>query len=100
MGPTTLLHILIATIPLVSCLPHPLVEHLARRSTFPTKWYHRREHNVHSLFRRQESDVNTLPAVGSPGTLCSAIFSHRFGINVLSALQNGPPNGPHQTLTR
>ena len=105
MGPTTLLHILIATIPLVSCLPHPPVEHLARRSAFPTTWYHRREHNVHSLFRRQESDVDQLPVVGSPGTLCSVTFSHRLNINIIfidefNVLQNGPPNGLQQTLMR
>lgn len=82
MGPTTLLHILLSTIPLVSCLPHLPAEHLARRSGFPTKWYHRREHNVHSLFRRQESDVDGLPAVGSPGTLRSATFSRRLNINI------------------
>jgi hypothetical protein len=81
MGTTTLLHILIATIPLVSCLPYPPDEHHARRSMFPTKWYHRREHNVHSLFRRQGSGVNELPAVGSPGALRSRSFYHHISIH-------------------
>lgn len=103
MGPTSLLHILIVTIPLVSCLPHPSVEHLAPRSMFPTKWYHRREHSVHSLFRRQESDVDALPVVGSPGALRSATFfiaSISISLNEFHALQNGPPNGPLQILTQ
>ena len=63
---------------------------------FPTKWHHRHEHNVHSLFRCEESDVYRLPAVGSSGELCSTIFSHRL-MSVFSdkfyALQNGLPNG-------
>ena len=43
---------------------------------FP-KWYHRHERNDHPLFRCDESDADELPAVGSPGELCSTIFSHR-----------------------
>ena len=82
MGPMTLLQILIVTFPLVSCLPHQPVEHLARRGIFPTKWYHRSEHNVHSLFRRQESDVDELPVVGSPGALRSATFFHRLNVSI------------------
>ena len=35
IGPTTLLRVLIATIPLVSCLLRPLLQHLVRGSMFP-----------------------------------------------------------------
>ena len=62
---------------------------------FPLKWYHRHEHDPHSLFRCEESDTDNLPAVGSPGLLRSTIFL--FAQN--NALQNGPPNGSHQTFT-
>jgi len=73
IGPTALVQLLIATIPLVSSLPHPAVE---RRSMLPTQWHHQRDHNVHSLFRRQGSDGSDLPAVGSPGMLRSTrVFS-------------------------
>ena len=90
IGSTILLHILIATIPLVSCL----LQHFTRRSI--TKSYYRHEHNCHSLFRCEGSDTDKLPAVGTSGGLCSAKFSHRRFIDKFYVLQHGPPNGSQQ----
>ena len=69
------------------------------RSMFPTKWYHRYEHNVYDLFRCKEYDADKRPDVGSPGELCSTTISHRrisVFIDKFYALQNGPPNSSQQ----
>ena len=65
----------------------------------PTKCCRRHEHSAHSLFRREGSDTDKPPAVGSPGGLCSATISHRRFIDKFYALQNGPPNSSQQILT-
>ena len=50
----------------------------------------------------EEAGADKLPAVGSPGGLCSTTFSHR-AISVLIdkyyALQNGPSNNSQQIFT-
>ena len=96
MGLTTLLDILLATIPLVFCLPHPPVGHLVRRNRCPTQWYYRHGPSIRYLFRQEEPDAT--PAVGSPGAFRSTPFS--VFIDKYYALQNGPPNGPRHVLTR
>ena len=98
MGPTTLLRILIATIPLVSCLPHPL-QHFVQRSMFPTIWYHRHERNIHPLSHCEEFGADKLPVVGSSGGLSSTTISHHLFIDKFYPLQNGPSNSPQKILT-
>jgi len=53
----------------------------------PTNWSHRRDHSVHSLFRRQESDIDKLPAVGSPGAFRSTRFSHRHKLILIAFIE-------------
>ncbi|SRR5258706_7670954 len=70
---------------------------------FPTKRYHRHEHNVNSLLCHEESDVGELSAVGSPGTPRSTTFliaSIPVFTDKFYALQNGPANVPQKILTR
>ncbi len=81
-----------------SSLLRPLLQYFVR-SMLPIKWYHRHEHNIHSLLRSKESDADDLPAVGSPGGLCSIMVSHHpmsVLIDKFYALQNGPPNSSQQ----
>lgn len=42
--------------------PEPEQEQPVRRSALPTRWYHKRDHPVHELLKRD----SPLPAVGSP----------------------------------
>ena len=58
MGPINALSILIATTPLISCLPNPPVQHFVPRGMIPTKRYHPHEHNVYSLLCCGKSDVD------------------------------------------
>ena len=67
-------------------LSSPTSQHFVHRSMFPTKWYHRHEHSVHSLFRCEGSDVDILPAVGSSGRLCSTTFSHYIACSLTNPM--------------
>lgn len=59
--------ILSSLISLVVALPKadvPNAPNLIRKSALPTRWYHKRDHHAHDLFRRQETQP---PQVGTPG---------------------------------
>jgi len=61
------LRLIMHTIPLASCLPHPLLQHFVRRSMFPTKRYHRYEHDA--PLRRKPVQVSLLPLVHLVGSV-------------------------------
>ena len=101
MGSTTLFNTLIATIPLVLCLPHPPIEHLVRRNRFPTQWYYRHGASVRisSVKRNRMRFLLLIRLVRSiPQRFLIASIS--VLIDKFYASQDGPPNGPQQLLMR